>query len=196
MARINSPAKNPKPLVLVKGFCRNPAEKAALIAFGLTERIIYMDKNGAENIDTCINSFRRETPEDRFGGALLVVPGEDIRLFGEGRKAISKITDRLERLQIKLLNIAHQEDVTYSAHNDRASTAIAAQRFKGNRRAARRAGSSGGLAKKANAAAKRDALMREDIVRRMVTHPKLTINDCAGILGEGFSAATLRRCYL
>ena len=68
-------------------------------------------------------------------------------------------------------------------------------RVRGSRKFAQKIGAKGGDAKADSAKAKRDAIMREDIVRRICQHPKLTWQDRVDILGEGFNESTLRRHY-
>lgn len=60
----------------------------------------------------------------------------------------------------------------------------------------RRIGAKGGRAKGAAAERRRNAIMHNDVVRRLCQHPKLSWDDCAAILGGApFSASTLRRLY-
>jgi hypothetical protein len=59
----------------------------------------------------------------------------------------------------------------------------------------RRMGAKGGTMKGVKAQQRRDAIMAEDIVRRLCAAPELTWDRKAEILGDGWSASTLRRKY-
>lgn len=59
----------------------------------------------------------------------------------------------------------------------------------------RRIGRQGGVAKGIAAQRRRDAVMGQDVVRRLCAAPELNWERCAEILGPNFSASTLRRLY-
>lgn len=75
-------------MTIERGFCQNKEHLAALRAYGLPDKLMYLDGRGVENLDACIASFR-----DR-PGTLLIAP--DLRVFGKSSKAIEATMARLE----------------------------------------------------------------------------------------------------
>lgn len=174
-----------------KGWARdlrkNPVETQAqrLVEFGIPAKDLYVD--GACTLADMLKALRK-------GDELYVAA--DLRVFADGRKAILGITDQLEERGIAFHDIAHPEDKSLSRKLDRATAEIAKfARFRGSSKEAKRTGRKGGKAKGVVFLERRAAVARDDVVRRLCEHPKLTWQDCADILGPPFSSATLRRLY-
>jgi hypothetical protein len=153
---------------------------------GKSPRSIYVEGRQAETFETCVASFRT-------GGTLGLVGG--LRVLGSSRV---KIVARVRILKAK--GITPYDVMTGCTDGtELLSAAIAA--INGARgmgidpRTPGLRGRRGGKQKGVNAQKKRDAIMHEAVVARICTHPKLDWTDRAEILGENFSASTLRRLY-
>jgi len=155
--------------------------------YGLKDREIYVEGRGAEDFAGLLRSLRP-------GDDILHIAA-DLRVFGDSRKEILGKTDQLEMRGLRVLDV-RDENAKFSALLDRALGEVSKYaRFRGRVGKAKQIGRKGGEGKAVAAKAKRDALMHEEIVRRLVAHPKLTWEDCADILGPPFTISTLRRHY-
>lgn len=163
------------------------AQVAELTAAGITDRDIYIDGRGAESLSACLAAFRGRPGE--------LVIAADLRVFGESRKAILDQLAMLERLKITVHDIANKE-TSQPLMMDRALSALADyKRWKGSKKVAASSGRRGGRAKGDAAAEARNAIMREDIIRRLCAAPELPWKRKVEILGEPFTLSTLRRHY-
>ena len=171
---------------LLRGFCTSERGKDRLIEFGFDEREIYQLGHGAETFEACLNSYRGLE-------GWIVIPS-DARDLGSNKRVISEAVSELEKGKIRILSLTHPEDDTYAAIIQRGHVAISNSRFTDPHKA-RSQERWGGEAKGSAAAAKRNAVMADEAVRRLCAHPKLTLSDCAEILGPLFSESTLRRNY-
>lgn len=172
---------------VVKAFCTSEEAKQKLLDFGMTEHQIYHQRKTGEILD-CTRSYRKQP------GWLVLA--EDLRAFGSTKKAVTALADELERANIRIYDIAHPEDGTYAKLVHRAHAAIAGTRFEKDPKRAHSVGRKGGEAKGVEMALRRHAIIREEIIRRIVRAPELTWARKLEILGPGFSQATLRRQYL
>lgn len=168
-------------------FCNASEQHQAAIDAGKPARSIYVEGRGAETFDACIASFRA-------GGTLGLVGG--LRILGTSRKAI------VERvLLLKAKNIVPYDLETGERDETRLlDTAmrkvLGGKALREDPRHARRIGRKGGLGKGIAAAQKRNAILQEDIVRRLCTAPELDWTRRGEILGGApFSISTLRRLY-
>lgn len=173
---------------VVRGFCTTKEARQALLDFGLKANQIYLRGDGAEDIGPCLGSFR--------GNPGWIVLAQDLRVFGDTKKDITKKASEIERAYIRLYDITHPEDGTYTALVHRAHAKVAGTRFEKDPKRAHRMGRRGGEVKGIEQALKRDAILRAEIVRRIVLAPELTWERRMQILGEGFSQSTLRRQFL
>lgn len=171
--------------------CKTPFVSAtqqyqAAIDAGKPERCVYIEGRGAETFEQCVASFRN-------GGTLGLVGG--FRVLGASRKNIMARIRELKKRKI----VPYDLDSGSTDQVELLHTAIGqiagARQLRNDPRQPKRLGKKGGEAKGRNAAAKRNAILQEDIVRRLCTHPKLNWEDRAQILGENFSQSTLRRLY-
>lgn len=150
-------------------------------------RAIYVEGRGAETFDACLAQFRGAGRLGLVGG-LRVLGSSRVMIMARMRDLKARgVTcfdlDTGEADEIELLNAAIQK--------------INGQRALGeDPRRPRRIGAKGGRAKGVAAQRRRDAIMNQDIVRRICMHPKLSWEDREAILGGApFSASTLRRLY-
>lgn len=168
----------------------SPAEsqEAGLQADGVNT--VYVEGRGAETLAACLVAFRER------GGELHVFGG--LRVLGGSRDKIVQVIRDLKRRKIVVVDNMNKErsDQHGTEMLDRAMRQIlGSNKVKGSAKHARKIGALGGDAKAESAKAKRDAIMREDIIRRVTNHPKLTWADKVEILGEPFNESTLRRHY-
>lgn len=170
----------------VRGFCTTKEAKQKLLDFGISKGRIYLLGEGHENIKRCLDSFRSP-------GWLVLA--QDLRAFGKTKKAITAQTNEIERKHIRIYDITHPTDGTYTALIARAHGALAGSRFADDPRRAHRLGRKGGEAKAVEQALKRNAVLREDIVRRLAAVPELSWKRKAAILGKPWTASTLFRHY-
>lgn len=171
-----------------RAFCRNREHLAAFRAYGLPDKLVYLDGRGGEDIDRCLASFRGRP------GRLLIAP--DLRVFGTSKKAVAITMAKLERARIKVLDVIHPQDETVSEQLHRASVLISGARFR-DRRTARNRGREGGLAKGEVSRATRAQIDTDRLIRNLVSEHKrigwrLVIRICGGKISE----STLRRHYL
>lgn len=160
---------------------------AALREHGVAERNIYVDGRGPEDLPALFRSLR---PGHK------VCIAADLRVFGSSRKEILLIVGQLEADGYRVCDVAHPEDKTMAQKLERALSELAKYaRWKGSKATAKATGRQGGRAKRKAYEEKREGVARADVIQRLVDHPKLAWQDCADILGEPFSVATLRRRY-
>lgn len=159
-----------------------------LKTFGLKEREIYVEGRGAEDFEALLRSLH---PGDDF-----LHVAADLRVFGDSRKEILGKTEQLEKRTVRVLDV-RDENASFSVLMDRGLAELGKYaRFRGRTGKAKQIGRAGGEGKAVAAKKKRDDIMREDIVRRLCAHPKLTWQDCEDILGgKPFTVASLRRHY-
>lgn len=149
--------------------------------------------DGAETIHTLTAAFGARA-KDINGKPLHheLYLGMDLRVLGDSMEDIRAAVKRLHKANVTII------DLTPDASQDMIDMLAVAQarmRWNGDRRQQRRKGAKGGTAKGNAMEAKRNAILARDIVLRMMAHPKLTVKDCAGILGSPFSESSLRRNY-
>lgn len=178
-----------------KGFVRKlwkfptDTQRATILARGVPERDIWEHGVGAEDAEGCIASFRNR------GGTLYIAA--DLRVLGENQDEIAKAVDKCERAGIRIVDLAHPELGTIAAQIKWAYARLAEyRRWRGDKNAARRTGSSGGKQRGANAAAARAERIPDDAVRKLIglIGKCLTWRDVEDV--TGISTATLRRHYL
>jgi hypothetical protein len=159
----------------------------ALINAGVLERAIYVDGRGAEDFPALLMALR---PGD------VVCVAADLRVFGANRREILGITGQLEDQAIKIEDVIHPEDKRFTDKLDRALTELAKyNREKGSAKGAKRDGRRGGHAKRKAYEAKRAEVARNDVIQRIVDHPKLSWQDALDILGPPFTRSSLRRLF-
>lgn len=172
-------------MTIRRGFCRTKDQAAALRGYGLTDKAIYVDRRGAEDLEQCLASFRGRP------GTLVIAP--DLRVFGASKAAVAAIMARLERAEIRVVDAIHPQDQTIAEMLQRAFKAISGSRFR-DRRTARRRGRHGGLAKGQTAQAARDGAVPPELVARIVQNQEIAWRVKLALL-PGFSESTLRRRY-
>lgn len=171
-----------------RAFCRNKEHVPAFRACGLPDRLIWVDGRGAEDIERCLATFRGRP------GRLLIAP--DLRVFGPDKKSIARTMARLERAKIRVVDIIHPQDETISEMTQRASVLISRPRFL-DRRAARRRGREGGLAKGEIARSKRAQIDTDALIRNLVgEYRRIGWKAVIRICGGKLSQSTLRRHFL
>jgi hypothetical protein len=167
-------------------FLNATAQHHIAVEAGKSPRAIYVEGRGAETFDACVASFRA-------GGSLGLVGG--LRVLGSSRRQI------MERLRILRERGVHPYDLESGLADIAELLNAAINKIAGGRalresaHVARRMGRKGGLKKGIAAQIRRNAILQEDIVARLCSHPKLTWADCAEILGKNWSESTLRRKY-
>ena len=166
-----------------RGFCHNADQEAGIVAYGVPARSVFMRDRGAENLEHCLSSFR-----GRPGQLILA---QDLRAFGDTRKAVAETMARLEKAKIQVIDLTHREDTTVAQMLARAYTAIARNHFVDDRQKARRRGRKGGAAKgEAHAAQREDA---RKILDRIVNCREIRWD--LKVKVAGITKHTLRRRY-
>lgn len=171
----------------IRGFCTTNEARKALLQHGLTDKAIYQDGLGAEDITACLRSYR-----GRPGWLLLA---QDLTAFGPTRRGVANRTDALEKSGIRLLDISHPEDQTYAAMVQRANVIISGNRFGKDRKLAKRQGRAGGLRKGDEAERRRNELAPEWLIDRIVDCTDIPWDLKAELFAPHISKATLRRHY-
>jgi hypothetical protein len=171
-----------------RAFCRNIEHTAAFRAYGLPDKLTWVDGRGAEDLERCIASFRGRP------GRLLVAP--DLRVFGASRQAVSATMAKLEKAKIRVVDVIHPQDETIAQMLQRAANLIGRPRFRDRRTAISR-GRQGGLAKGEKARSDRAQIDTDTLIRNLVAERKtvgwdMVVRICGGLLSE----STLRRYYL
>jgi hypothetical protein len=82
-----------------RAFCTNKLHIPAFRAYGLPDKLIWLDGRGPETLDRCLSTFRGRP------GRLLVAP--DLTALGSARRDIAAVMARLERAKIRVLDIIH-----------------------------------------------------------------------------------------
>lgn len=171
-----------------RAFCRNREHLPSFKAYGLPDKLIYLDGRGGEDLDRCLASFRGRP------GRLLVAP--DLRVFGASKKAVAQTMARLERAKIRVVDVIHPQDETVSEQLHRASVLISGTRFR-DRRTARNRGREGGVAKGEIARSTRAQIDTDRLIRNVVReHARIGWPIVLRICGGKLSESTLRRHYL
>lgn len=169
-----------------KGFAVNPTQEAAIVAYGLSPKGVYLRGRNKEDIDDALTALRD-------GGELLIAG--DLRIFGSKRKEILAITDRIEAAGIKIVDV-RKPTASLSKLIDCALSKTAGDaRKKGAGVSVKKAGKKGGKRKGVVQELRRAAIAHEDVVRRICEAPELSWRRRAEILGPPFSTGTLRRRY-
>lgn len=170
---------------LVVGVATTPEHEAALIAAGACE--VWVLGRHAETLQGAITYCRKR--------AATLVVSESLMCFGDKRSSIFAVAKDLMARGISLVDI---RDMAASAFDlvERGISALQSVAALGCRKTQQRRGARGGKKKGEIAAAKRSALIADDIAERICNHPKLTWADRLAIFGHGFSLSGLRRHYL
>ncbi len=170
---------------LLRAFCQNKDQEAALKGYGVAPKSIWMDGRGAENFVRCLSSYR--------GRPGMLILAHDLRVFGSTKKAVSAAMADLEKAQIRVMDISHPEDTTIASLVQRANVALSNTNM--DRRTARRRGAQGGIGKGRTARENRNSAVPDDFVRRVVAHPDVPWRVKIDILGPPFTISTLRRHF-
>lgn len=173
---------------VVKAWATTKEAKQALLDFGLKDSQIYLRGSGHESMKVCVGSFRTQP------GWLVLA--EELTAFGRTKKEVTAQAAILEEANIRIYDITHPQDGTYAALIHRAHALISGTRFEKDPKRAHRMARKGGEAKGVEMALRRHAIIREEIIKRIVRAPELTWARKIEILGPEFSQATLRRRYL
>lgn len=187
MSRLNSAHALPQTeAVLTLGYCVDLAGEAKLLASGIPKEMIWRRGDQVESLDFALRYFRKRT------GILAVV--DDLRIFGESRKAIIAQQHDLKARGILVLDIVANDNDELSLL-DRALKALSSSAGIRNHRTARRRGAKGGEAKGIAAAAQRNAVLAHEIVRRFVKESGLSLKRLAYLFGPPFNVSALRRHF-
>lgn len=170
----------------VRGFARNKDEAAWLKKHGVPDKAVYQIGRGAEDLDECLVTFRGRP------GKLIIA--HDLRVFGQTKKIVADTMARLEKTRIRVVDISHPGDVTVAEMLHRALVAISGYRFR-DKRTARRRGRDGGRGKGLAAEQARAGLAPDWLIRNIVAETAIAWAVKVRILGDKFSASTLRRHY-
>lgn len=187
MSFINSPGAFVGTQVLILGFCRNREEEARLLAFGVQPQHIWQIGREHETFAWMLRFIRER--------ACQILVACDFRIFGKSRAQILNSLRDCEEVGASVRDVTNPGD-GFTGSLKRALVAIANARFTTNPRKARRLGALGGTAKGEAAKAERAAILADAIIRRLCVFHKLTLADCAKILGSPFSVSTLKRNYV
>lgn len=172
---------------VVRGFAKCKDEVDWLKKNALTDKAIWLDGRGAENLEECIASFRSRPGQ--------IVIARDLRAFGETKRDVAAAMAKLEKAKIEVVDLAHPDDTTVSEMLHRASVAISGYRLR-DRRTARKRGREGGLANGVAAQESRSGIAPDWLVRNIVAEQSIAWKVKVRVLAGRFSEATLRRRYM
>jgi hypothetical protein len=168
---------------IIRAFCHNKDQEAALKGYGIAAKSIWMDSRGAESLKRCLSTYR--------GRPGMLILAQDLRAFGTTKKAVSAVMADLEKAQIRVIDIAHPEDTTVASLVQRANVALSNTNM--DKRTARRRGARGGVGKGIAAQQNRNSAIPNAFVQRVVDHPEIPWRVKLEVLGPQFTASTLRR---
>lgn len=171
--------------VVVRGFCQSRDQEAALKGYGITPKSVWMAGRGAEDFARCLSTYR--------GRPGMLILAHDLRALGTTKKVVANAMAKLEKAEIRVIDITHPEDTTVAALVQRASVAISGVRMTG--RQARKRGRTGGIGKGHHAQEKRENAVPAAFVERVVQHAEIPWRVKLEILGPTFKPSTLRRHY-
>lgn len=154
------------------GFCKTAEAEKELIDFGVLPINVWMVGRGAESLDEVIKRNRGE-PGDLY-------VAEDLRVIGKTQADIFTGVKQLNKARITVHDINNPE-ATIEDLMQLAFKAMHSACAIRNHRTARRRGRQGGLAKAANAAARRRAEVSDEIARALWAS-RLTKKEKAAIL--------------
>jgi hypothetical protein len=171
----------------VRGFCRNRAQEDDIRASGVSARAIFMDGRGGETLEACLVSFR--------GRPGTLVLSHDLRVLAGTRRQVAEIMTRLEKAQIKVVDLTHPQDTTIAELQHRANLLISGARFQHDRPRARKQGRAGGRRKGEMAWNRRDEAAPRWLIDRIVDDRRLRWDHKLELLEPHFNKSTLRRHY-
>lgn len=170
-----------------KGFAVNPTQEAAIIAYGLPPKSVYLLGRNKETLDHALATFRQ-------GGELMIAA--DLRIFGSKRKDILAVTDRIEAAKVRIVDVRDPKASLSKLIDIAISKTAGDARKLGKGKTVKAAGRRGGKRKGEMQELRRAAVAHEDVVRRICEAPELSWRRRAEILGPPFSVATLRRKFI
>lgn len=150
---------------------------------------VYVAGRGAEDLEAVKIAFRKR------GGILWLAT--DMRVLADTQTEILAIYKDLKDIGIIVADNATGERSDRDGVEMQRRAAASLQYDKamgGDRKTARKRGAKGGRGKAVSAAAKRDGVADEEVIRRVCEFKKLTWRDRAYLLG--ISVASLRRHYM
>lgn len=159
------------------------AQEAKLVEEGFSN--VYMDGRGAESLDEALRCFRDKPGE--LGVAA------DLRVFGRTQDEIFKATSKITKSGHKLVDVRAPDADVASLIRETLRQLAAWNRWGGNKQRAKRQGAIGGVAKAQAAAAKRQAIADDSVIRAIVSATELSWPRKSKILG--ISISSLRRHY-
>lgn len=162
-------------------------QKAVALNAGHPKKHIYTEGEHHEDFMTCVRSYRD-------GGRMGLVGG--LYILARNSEMLKVRLEILREHRIVPYDFETKEDDGAKLYSEAMSNILGNKRFKGDKKHHKRISAKGGNAKREKAADKRNAIMQEDIVRRLCAHPKLTWEDRVRIMGGApFTKATLQRHY-
>jgi hypothetical protein len=168
----------------VMGYAANKAQRDRLLEAGYLR--VWTLGDGAESLKAAIAYAR-----GRAG--TLAICTEDGRVFGDTRKQVEAAMGMIEAAGLRIHDLDHPDDKLLTDHSARAQASAAGSGRFHDKRQQRRVASKGGKAAGAIKAAQRQEIASDEVLRRLVAHPKLTYRDVQEITGIGI--ATLKRRY-
>lgn len=184
MSNLNRAPKGSEQPPLVRiGFCKDAGGEAELTKAGMAPDLIWQRGRGMESLDYALRYFRGRS------GVLAVA--DDLRIFGDTRKAIFAQVGELEAMDIRITDV-RDKCSDHLALIQRSLVAISASAGMRNHRTARRRGRMGGDAKRAAEAIRRNVLVDDGIAMRLCAS-RLTWSEKSEILGLPLS--TIQRHY-
>lgn len=168
------------------GFCETAEQEDDLIAAGVEPDLIYQHGRNGENLHYCRLKFRDQP------GTLLIASG--LEVLARTREGMFSAIKAFRAFGATIINVL-QPDMSFEDLIEDAIRAISKAVFRENRKKARYEGKKGGHAKGTNAAAARNGIVPDDVVRRLLQFPGMTYRKAAEILGKPFSSASLCRHF-
>lgn len=185
--KVNSAQPPPQTKALLTvGFCVNCEGEAQLIAAGVDPDLIWMRGGGAESLKWAINYLR--------GRSGMVCVADDLRIFGDSRKAISAQMAAFHVQGVIVRDVVRDENNPHVL-TQAAFEAMAKSAGMRNHRTARRRGSLGGKSKAVAAELARAIRIDPEIARRLWSLKEITQKTKLWVLGEGFTLSSCQRHF-
>lgn len=156
-------------------------QKSFAIAKGKNPKTIYTEGDGHEGWKVCIGSFRD-------GGTLGLVGG--LYIIGQTSDALKKRLAELRAKKVRPYNLETDESDGAKLYSEAMGSILGNKKFRGDKKKHKKLSSKGGTTKGLKAQARRDLILKEDIVRRLCERDELSWEQKSRILGKEYGSAS------
>jgi len=161
-------------------------QKSFAIAKGKNPKAIYTEGDGKEGWAACLGSFRD-------GGTLGLVGG--LYIVGQNSNTLKKRLAEMRLAKVRPYNLETGETDGAKLYSEAMGSILGNRKFRGNKKKHKELSAKGGTVKGEKAQAQRNAILKEDIVRRLCECDEISWKKKASILGKPWTASSLFRQY-